>query len=150
PSASFLLMMEAAISGMDSTVPVTSRRAYRRRSAGARPGPGRRGLLPRGPVPDRPPVAPARTAGRAPHGTPGLVRDRLRRGQSGTAGPVAGRDAGHRGRRGARRAAGLSVAADRRPRTRAWARWSASTVVVAGLLSLLMCVAAFVGIASAA
>lgn len=34
-------------------------------------------------------------------------------------------------------------------RTRAWARWSASAVVVAGVLSLLMCVVAFVGIVSA-
>lgn len=34
-------------------------------------------------------------------------------------------------------------------RTRAWARWSASAVVVAGVLCLLMCVAAFAGIVSA-
>ena len=39
PSAIFFDMIELAISGMDSTVPVTSRRAYRRRSAGARPAP---------------------------------------------------------------------------------------------------------------
>ena len=39
PSAIFLDMIELAISGIDSTVPVTSRSAYRRRSAGARPGP---------------------------------------------------------------------------------------------------------------
>ena len=35
PSASFLHMMDDAISGMDSTVAVTSRREYRRPSAGA-------------------------------------------------------------------------------------------------------------------
>ena len=35
PSASFLLMIDAVISGMLSTVAVTSRRRYRRRSAGA-------------------------------------------------------------------------------------------------------------------
>ncbi|GHD27209.1 hypothetical protein [Nocardiopsis kunsanensis] len=34
-------------------------------------------------------------------------------------------------------------------RTRAWARWSASAVVLAGVLSLLMCLLAFVGIVSA-
>jgi len=39
PSAIFLDMIELAISGMDSTVPVTSRRAYSLRSAGARPEP---------------------------------------------------------------------------------------------------------------
>ncbi len=39
PSAIFLDMIELAISGIDSTVPVTSRSAYSRRSAGARPGP---------------------------------------------------------------------------------------------------------------
>jgi len=39
PSAIFLDMIELAISGIDSTVPVTSRRWYSRRSAGARPGP---------------------------------------------------------------------------------------------------------------
>ena len=39
PSAIFLDMIELAMSGIDSTVPVTSRSAYRRRSAGARPGP---------------------------------------------------------------------------------------------------------------
>lgn len=33
--------------------------------------------------------------------------------------------------------------------TRTWARWSASAVVMAGVLSLLMCIAAFVGIVSA-
>lgn len=33
--------------------------------------------------------------------------------------------------------------------TRTWARWSASAVVMAGVLSLLMCVVAFVGIVSA-
>lgn len=33
--------------------------------------------------------------------------------------------------------------------TRTWARWSASAVVMAGVLSLLMCLAAFVGIVSA-
>lgn len=33
--------------------------------------------------------------------------------------------------------------------TRTWARWSAAAVVMAGVLSLLMCVAAFVGIVSA-
>ena len=37
PSAIFLDMIELAISGIDSTVPVTSRRAYSLRSAGARP-----------------------------------------------------------------------------------------------------------------
>ncbi|WP_017616441.1 hypothetical protein [Nocardiopsis salina] len=31
-------------------------------------------------------------------------------------------------------------------RTRAWARWAASAVVIAGVVSLLMCVIAFVGI----
>ena len=36
PSASFLERIEATISGIDSTVPVASRTAYRRRSAGAR------------------------------------------------------------------------------------------------------------------
>ena len=36
PSASFLDRIEATISGIDSTVPVASRTAYRRRSAGAR------------------------------------------------------------------------------------------------------------------
>ena len=35
PSASFLLMIEAAMSGMLSTVAVTSRSAYSLRSAGA-------------------------------------------------------------------------------------------------------------------
>jgi len=35
PSAIFLLRIEATISGMLGTVPVTSRRAYIRRSAGA-------------------------------------------------------------------------------------------------------------------
>ena len=35
PSAIFLLMIDAEMSGMLSTVPVTSRRAYNRRSAGA-------------------------------------------------------------------------------------------------------------------
>ncbi len=40
PSAIFLLMIEDAISGIDSTVPVTSRSAYSFLSAGARPGPG--------------------------------------------------------------------------------------------------------------
>ena len=39
PSAIFLDMIELAISGMDSTVPVTSRRAYSLRSAGARSSP---------------------------------------------------------------------------------------------------------------
>ena len=39
PSAIFLDMIELAISGIDSTVPVTSRSAYSRRSAGARPAP---------------------------------------------------------------------------------------------------------------
>ena len=39
PSAIFLLMIELAISGIDSTVPVTSRSAYSLRSAGARPSP---------------------------------------------------------------------------------------------------------------
>ncbi len=39
PSAIFLDMIELAISGMDSTVPVTSRSAYSLRSAGASPGP---------------------------------------------------------------------------------------------------------------
>lgn len=34
-------------------------------------------------------------------------------------------------------------------RTRAWARWSASGVVLAGVLSLLMCLLAFVGMVSA-
>ena len=34
-------------------------------------------------------------------------------------------------------------------RTRAWARWSASAVVLAGVLSLLMCLLAFVGMVSA-
>lgn len=34
-------------------------------------------------------------------------------------------------------------------RTRAWARWSASAVVVTGVLSLLMCLLAFIGIVSA-
>ena len=34
PSANFFDMMLAVISGMDSTVPVTSRSAYMRRSAG--------------------------------------------------------------------------------------------------------------------
>ncbi len=41
PSAIFLLMIELAISGIASTVPVTSRSAYSFLSAGARPGPGR-------------------------------------------------------------------------------------------------------------
>ncbi len=36
PSASFLDRIEATISGIDSTVPVASRTAYSRRSAGAR------------------------------------------------------------------------------------------------------------------
>ena len=36
PAAIFLLMMDEAISGMDGTVPVTSRRAYNFPSAGAR------------------------------------------------------------------------------------------------------------------
>ena len=35
PSATFLLMIDALISGMLSTVPVTSRRAYNFLSAGA-------------------------------------------------------------------------------------------------------------------
>ena len=35
PAASFLLMIELTISGMDSMVPVTSRSAYSLRSAGA-------------------------------------------------------------------------------------------------------------------
>jgi len=39
PSAIFLDMIELAISGIDSTVPVTSRSAYSLRSAGARPVP---------------------------------------------------------------------------------------------------------------
>ena len=39
PSAIFLLMIELAISGIDSTVPVTSRSAYSFLSAGARPDP---------------------------------------------------------------------------------------------------------------
>ncbi len=39
PSAIFLLMIDEAISGIDSTVPVTSRRAYSFASAGARPEP---------------------------------------------------------------------------------------------------------------
>ncbi len=39
PSAIFLLMIDEAISGIDSTVPVTSRSAYSFRSAGARPAP---------------------------------------------------------------------------------------------------------------
>ena len=39
PSAIFLLMIDEAISGMISTVPVTSRRAYSFLSAGARPDP---------------------------------------------------------------------------------------------------------------
>ncbi len=39
PSAIFFDMIELAMSGMDSTVPVTSRSAYSRRSAGARPEP---------------------------------------------------------------------------------------------------------------
>ncbi len=39
PSAIFLLMMDDAISGIDSTVPVTSRSAYSLRSAGASPAP---------------------------------------------------------------------------------------------------------------
>ena len=38
PSAIFLLMIELAISGIDSTEPVTSRSAYSLRSAGARVG----------------------------------------------------------------------------------------------------------------
>ena len=41
PSAIFLLMIELAISGIASTVPVTSRSAYSLRSAGARPVAGR-------------------------------------------------------------------------------------------------------------
>ena len=36
PAASFLERIEATISGIDSTVPVASRMAYSRRSAGAR------------------------------------------------------------------------------------------------------------------
>ncbi len=39
PSAIFFDMIELPIRGIDSTVPVTSRRAYILRSAGARPGP---------------------------------------------------------------------------------------------------------------
>ena len=39
PSAIFFDMIELAMSGMDSTVPVTSRKAYSRRSAGARRSP---------------------------------------------------------------------------------------------------------------
>ena len=39
PSAIFLDMIELAMSGIDSTVPVTSRSAYSLRSAGARPSP---------------------------------------------------------------------------------------------------------------
>ena len=39
PSAIFLDMIELAISGIDSTVPVTSRSAYSLRSAGASPAP---------------------------------------------------------------------------------------------------------------
>ena len=39
PSAIFFDMIDDAISGMDSTVPVTSRSAYNLRSAGTRPGP---------------------------------------------------------------------------------------------------------------
>ena len=39
PSAIFLLMIEDAISGIDSTVPVMSRRPYSLPSAGARPEP---------------------------------------------------------------------------------------------------------------
>ena len=39
PSAIFLLMIDDAISGMISTVPVTSRSAYSFLSAGARPDP---------------------------------------------------------------------------------------------------------------
>ncbi|EFV91940.1 hypothetical protein ES5_08431 [Dietzia cinnamea P4] len=39
PSAIFLLMIDAASMGIDGTVPVTSRRAYRARSAGARSDP---------------------------------------------------------------------------------------------------------------
>ena len=39
PSAIFFDMIELAISGIDSTVPVTSRSAYSLRSAGASPGP---------------------------------------------------------------------------------------------------------------
>jgi hypothetical protein len=39
PSAIFLLMIELAISGIDSTVPVTSRSAYSALSAGARSDP---------------------------------------------------------------------------------------------------------------
>ena len=39
PSAIFLLMIELAISGIASTVPVTSRNAYSFLSAGARPSP---------------------------------------------------------------------------------------------------------------
>jgi hypothetical protein len=39
PSAIFLLMIEDAIRGTDSTVPVTSRNAYSFLSAGARPEP---------------------------------------------------------------------------------------------------------------
>ena len=39
PSAIFLLMIELAISGIDSTVAVTSRSAYSLRSAGASPSP---------------------------------------------------------------------------------------------------------------
>ena len=38
PAASFFDRIEATISGIDSTVPVASRSAYRRRSAGARSG----------------------------------------------------------------------------------------------------------------
>ena len=41
PSAIFLDMIELAMSGIDSTVPVTSRSAYSLRSAGARPVAGR-------------------------------------------------------------------------------------------------------------
>ena len=39
PSAIFFDMIELAISGIDSTVAVTSRSAYSLRSAGARPAP---------------------------------------------------------------------------------------------------------------
>ena len=39
PSAIFLLMIELAMSGIASTVPVTSRSAYSLRSAGANPEP---------------------------------------------------------------------------------------------------------------
>ncbi len=39
PSATFLDMIELAISGIDSTVAVMSRSAYSRRSAGSSSGP---------------------------------------------------------------------------------------------------------------